>query len=188
MYSTNTSRQGVRIHRWECMYNCMSIPHLWRAQGYGMYNACYRAAPFGSREKKRDRLGLYCLTQEQQHGHGGKTKNDDRKPAAMSWDEEPPTKKPSHGSVGKQGLSGSSGSAAPAAGERQSATFEQFQALQQRAKGPRPGHRPGHRQGHWQGHWRARRKGPWRWRCSQHHPGKDQDCSRNMAGSITSGE
>ena len=71
--------------------------------------------------------------QEQQHGHGGKTKNDDREPAAMS--EEPPTKKPSHGSVGKQGPSGSSGSAAPAAGERQSATFEQFQAYQQRAKG-----------------------------------------------------
>ena len=73
--------------------------------------------------------------QEQQHGHGGKTKNDAREPAAMSEDEEPPTKKPSHGSVGKQGLSGSSGSAAPVAGERQSATFEQFQALQQRAKG-----------------------------------------------------
>ncbi|OLQ04039.1 hypothetical protein AK812_SmicGene12931, partial [Symbiodinium microadriaticum] len=73
--------------------------------------------------------------QEQQHGHGGKTKNDARETAAMSEDEEPPTKKPSHGSVGKQGLSGSSGSAAPVAGERQSATFEQFQALQQRAKG-----------------------------------------------------
>ena len=72
-------------------------------------------------------------SQEQQHGHGSKTKNDDREPAAMS--EEPPTKKPSHGSVGKQGPSGSSGSAAPAAGERQSATFEQFQAYQQRAKG-----------------------------------------------------
>ena len=71
--------------------------------------------------------------QEQQHGHGGKTKNDDREPAAMS--EEPPTKKPSHGSVGKQGPSGSSGSAAPAAGERQSATFEQFQTYQQLAKG-----------------------------------------------------
>ena len=27
-----------------------------------MYNACDRAAPFGSRVKKRDRLGLYCLT------------------------------------------------------------------------------------------------------------------------------
>ncbi|CAE7299011.1 unnamed protein product [Symbiodinium microadriaticum] len=73
-------------------------------------------------------------SQEQQQGHGGKTKNDDREAAAMS--EEPPTKKPSHGSVGKQGPSGSSGSAAPAAaGERQSATFEQFQAYQQRAKG-----------------------------------------------------
>ena len=44
-----------------CIVAC-SIPHLWRAQGYGMYNACDRAAPFGSREKKRDRLGLYCLT------------------------------------------------------------------------------------------------------------------------------
>ena len=73
-------------------------------------------------------------SQEQQQGHGGKTKNDDREAAAMS--EEPPIKKPSHGSVGKQGPSGSSGSAAPAAaGERQSATFEQFQAYQQRAKG-----------------------------------------------------
>ena len=73
-------------------------------------------------------------SQEQQQGHGGKTKNDDREAAAMS--EEPPTKKPSHGSVGKQGPSGSSGSAGPAAaGERQSATFEQFQAYQQRAKG-----------------------------------------------------
>ena len=28
-----------------------------------MYNACDRAAPFGSRVKKRDRLGLYCLTE-----------------------------------------------------------------------------------------------------------------------------
>ena len=73
-------------------------------------------------------------SQEQQQGHGGKTKNDDREAAAMS--EEPPTKKPSHGSVGKQGPFGSSGSAAAAAaGERQSATFEQFQAYQQRAKG-----------------------------------------------------
>ena len=44
-----------------CIVAC-SIPHLWRAQGYGMYNACNRAAPFGSREKKRDRLELYCLT------------------------------------------------------------------------------------------------------------------------------
>ena len=44
-----------------CTVAC-SIPHLWRAQGYGMYNACDRAAPFGSRVKKRDRLGLYCLT------------------------------------------------------------------------------------------------------------------------------
>ena len=68
--------------------------------------------------------------QEQQHG--GKTKNDDRDPAAIS--EEPPTKKPSHGSLGKQGPSGSSGGAAPAAGERQSATLEQFQTYQQRAK------------------------------------------------------
>ena len=73
-------------------------------------------------------------SQEQQQGHGGKTKNNDREAAAMS--EEPPTKKPSHGSVGKQGPFGSSGSAAAAAaGERQSATFEQFQAYQQRAKG-----------------------------------------------------
>ena len=27
-----------------------------------MYNTCDREAPFGSRVKKRDRLGLYCLT------------------------------------------------------------------------------------------------------------------------------
>ena len=27
-----------------------------------MYNTCDRAAPFGSRVKKRDRLGLHCLT------------------------------------------------------------------------------------------------------------------------------
>ena len=64
----------------------------------------------------------------QETQHGGKTKNDDRDAAAIS--EEPPTKKPSQ--------AGSSGSAAPAAGERQSATFEQFQAYQQqRAKGAR---------------------------------------------------
>ena len=45
-----------------CTVAC-SIPHLWRAQGYGMYNTCDRAALFGSRVKKRDRLGLYCLTE-----------------------------------------------------------------------------------------------------------------------------
>ena len=36
-----------------------------------MYNACDRAAPFGSKREKRDRLELYCLTQTQ-HGHGNR--------------------------------------------------------------------------------------------------------------------
>ena len=40
----------------------MYIPTPLVSPGYGMYNTCDRAAPFGSRVKKRDRLGLYCLT------------------------------------------------------------------------------------------------------------------------------
>ena len=33
-----------------CIAAC-SIPHLWRAQGYGMYNACDRAAPLVQERK-----------------------------------------------------------------------------------------------------------------------------------------
>ena len=34
-----------------CIVAC-SIPHFWRAQGYGMYNTCDRAAPFWFKREK----------------------------------------------------------------------------------------------------------------------------------------